>query len=174
MKLRLMFLLPVLAVAPVASAQSLSTEAQQLWDVVSCKSDKPSVDVPNYAKYCQLLAAEQATYQQRVGEKAKVFFKDKRPTDLPTTELYPFSGADVVSSLAVGAVVVLRRRRGNTAPADSYRTFAYPVTPFVFLVSSLGVLTLLLYEGKTAAWGGVGILAGALLAGWLWTRATRI
>ncbi|MCC6997240.1 MAG: hypothetical protein IT370_21680 [Deltaproteobacteria bacterium] len=101
MKLRLMFLLPVLAGAPVAaSAQSLSTEAQQLWDVVSCKSDKPSVDVPNYAKYCKLLAAEQATYQKRVGEKAKVFFKDKRPTDLPTTELYPFSGADVVSSLA--------------------------------------------------------------------------
>ncbi len=80
----------------------------------------------------------------------------------------------ITGSLAVGAVVVLRRRRGNTAPADSYRTFAYPVTPFVFLVSSLGVLTLLLYEGKTAAWGGVGILAGALLAGWLWTRATRI
>ena len=78
----------------------------------------------------------------------------------------------ITGSLAVGAVIVLRRR--GTANASSYRTFAYPVTPFVYLVSSLGVLTVLLYQGKTAAWAGVGILAGALLAGWLWTRATRI
>jgi len=102
MNMRFLALPLLCAAAPALAAENptLSAEAQQLFDTVSCKADSPPVEIPGYARYCKQLAEEQATYQKRVGDKAKVFFKDQRPTGLPTNELYPFSGADVVSSLA--------------------------------------------------------------------------
>jgi len=78
----------------------------------------------------------------------------------------------ITGSLAVGAVLVLRQRAA--IPADRYRTLLYPVTPFLYLASSIGVLVLLLKDGKPAAVGGVVILVAALAAGWFFTHRSRI
>ena len=58
--------------------------------------------------------------------------------------------------LTVGALIVLRRRRGNDAP---YRTPWYPVTPVVFLVLVVATLLLLAGHSPRQAALGVGIVA---------------
>jgi APA family basic amino acid/polyamine antiporter len=70
-------------------------------------------------------------------------------------------------ALAVAAVYVLRRRTDLHRP---YRTWGYPVTPFIFLLASVAMLVNAAVQDPRPAAIGVGLIALGVPVFYLWKR----
>jgi|GEM_PF-144722 len=85
--------------AEAAASSDESKSVRLLYETLSCRSDSPPVEVARYAKYCKRFKKLHALYDQKTKSKATPWIAQRRPKDLPRTVLYPFSGADLVSSV---------------------------------------------------------------------------
>jgi APA family basic amino acid/polyamine antiporter len=92
--------LPKLQAGALEAQQSGSSQALvQLYAVITCQSEAPPVPVAEYASYCGRFGRLKATYQERFKQVAEPWLAERRPKELPPVVLYPFSGADLVSSV---------------------------------------------------------------------------
>ena len=69
---------------------------------------------------------------------------------------YVIFGANIFYTFAIAAVFVLRRTRPD-APRP-YRTWGYPVTPLVFVLAAVYLLSNMLWETPVEAFAGLGII----------------
>lgn len=93
--------------ALAAATTEESKSVRTLYAAVACRSPKPPVDIPRYAKYCARFAKLHKLYDTKTLSKATPWIKARRPAGLPKTVLYPFSGADLVSSVLAFPEAVL-------------------------------------------------------------------
>ena len=75
---------------------------------------------------------------------------------------YVIFGANLFYMLAIASVFVLRARRPDLD--RPYKTWGYPVTPFVYVVAAVGLLANMLYETPVESLAGLGIVLAGLLA----------
>jgi APA family basic amino acid/polyamine antiporter len=80
---------------------------------------------------------------------------------LDTLIAYTSSAMLITGTLTVLAVVQLRRRQPELA--RPYKTWAYPLPPVLYAVSSLLVLVILAHQGDPSVWIAFGWFAAALL-----------
>jgi APA family basic amino acid/polyamine antiporter len=78
---------------------------------------------------------------------------------------YTSSAMLITGTLTVLAVVIFRRRQPELA--RPYKTWFYPLPPFLYAASSLFVLILLAHRGHPSVWIAVGWFTAALLFYWL-------
>jgi APA family basic amino acid/polyamine antiporter len=74
---------------------------------------------------------------------------------------YTSSAMLITGTLTVLAVVIFRRRRPELA--RPYKTWLYPLPPFLYAMSSLFVLIVLAHQGHPSVWIALGWFASALL-----------
>jgi hypothetical protein len=83
-------------------AADFTADAKLYYREVACggsaalpaEADKATVD-----KHCEVMAKRYAEFQKTYAVPAEAFFAPLRPTDLPTTVVYPFGGGDLASAL---------------------------------------------------------------------------
>ena len=91
------------AAAPAEAPADFASQAQLLYRVVAC-GDAPDVElppdwVPVVNQHCASLARQIAHFRRHYVDKATPFLARLRPSDLPTTVVYPFGGGDLASAL---------------------------------------------------------------------------
>jgi basic amino acid/polyamine antiporter, APA family len=84
---------------------------------------------------------------------------------------YVVFGQWIFFGLTVGAVIVLRRK--NPDFPRPYRTWGYPVTPVIFILSALYISVNTLATQPMNALAGIAIIAAGLPAYFYWQRSTR-
>jgi hypothetical protein len=83
-------------------AADFTADAKLYYREVACgglaalpaEADKATID-----KHCEVMAKRYAEFQKTYAVPAEAFFAPLRPTDLPTTVVYPFGGGDLASAL---------------------------------------------------------------------------
>lgn len=90
------------AAATTGAGEDFISDAKLLYSVVACTNSQPlppNLDAKSVEAYCahQLHAMEK--YKQTYIEGAKPFIAKLRPSNLPTTVVYPFGGGDLLSAL---------------------------------------------------------------------------
>ncbi len=84
--------------------EELVAHAEMLFHVVACAGE-PRAEMPVSEKFrtrhCKQLAKVIAEYRKRWLTKATPFFAAVIPDDIPSTIVYPFGGADLITALAV-------------------------------------------------------------------------
>ncbi|MCA1560251.1 MAG: hypothetical protein LC804_08285 [Acidobacteria bacterium] len=75
--------------------------------------------------------------------------------------------ASILFSVAAGFALFQLRRTRPDHPRP-YRTWGYPVVPFVFILGSMAFVTNTLFERPTESMAGLGLLALGLPAYWYW------
>ncbi len=97
--------LAITASAATASAdesRDFIAEAKVFYRVVACGgTDAPpaNLDAKVIETHCAEMAKRYEGIKKRYFEPASKFFATVRPTDLPTTVVYPFGGGDLISAL---------------------------------------------------------------------------
>jgi len=81
---------------------------------------------------------------------------------------YVIFGANLFYLLAIASVFVLRVRRPDLP--RPYRTWGYPITPFVYVIAAITLLGNMLYQTPTESFAGVLIVALGLPAYWSFSR----
>lgn len=96
----------LIATTAAAEAPKLDTSSKAsktvraLYATLTC--DKANaLEVDRYDTYCERYAEYMATNRTEFIAKAKPWIAQRRPASLPKTLLYPFSGADLLTSLVV-------------------------------------------------------------------------
>jgi hypothetical protein len=96
----------VLCAAGTASAEEARdfiAEAKVIYRVVSCgnptEAPPAGLDAKVIETHCIEMAKKYDSIKKRYFEPASAFFASLRPTDLPTTIVYPFGGGDLLSAL---------------------------------------------------------------------------
>jgi hypothetical protein len=95
------------ALAGVAHADPVidfAPEVRDMFRVAACGGDDPTPE--RFAArvvdaHCKELRAVYAAYRKEWADQAQQFIAQLRPSDLPTTVIYPFGGGDLSSALAV-------------------------------------------------------------------------
>lgn len=85
----------------------LSRSARRLNGIVTCSSEEPPYPIDGYQAYCHDIHKYLGVYRRRFRDVAGPWFAKHRPNDLPPIVLYPFSGADLVTSVLVFPNAVL-------------------------------------------------------------------
>ena len=75
---------------------------------------------------------------------------------------YVIFGGTVFYTLAIGSVFVLRRTRPDLP--RPYRTWGYPITPFVYVLASLLLIQDMLRQNRAESLAGLGIILAGLPA----------
>ncbi len=133
--------------ALAASSSEESKSVRLLYETVACRSATPPIDVPKYAKYCKRFKRLHATYDAKTKSKAGPWIAARRPAGLPKTVLYPFSGADLVSSVLAfpDAVLHIHMSLEHGGPVGRLEKLAgkdrYPALQSV-MDATAGLLTL--------------------------------
>jgi APA family basic amino acid/polyamine antiporter len=84
---------------------------------------------------------------------------------------YALFGIWVFYGLMIGAVIVLRRT--HPAVPRPYRMWGYPVTPLLFLATTLWFLGNMLVTRPGPAFAGLGLMLTGVPAYFIWTRYAR-
>ena len=89
-----------LTAGALAAAQSEESKSVRLlYQTLTCQAERPPVEVSKYDRYCKRFNKLHALYDKKTKRKATPWIAKRRPSGLPKTVLYPFSGADLVSSV---------------------------------------------------------------------------
>jgi len=91
----------LLATPAAADPPDYVDDARLFYRYVACAGDDP---VPTklakvVAKHCKWMDKKTAAFRARFVEPATAFFAAARPSNLPTTVVYPFGGGDLVSAM---------------------------------------------------------------------------
>jgi len=87
---------------PAPAGVDFIADAKLYYRVVACKGSDPipaNLDAGIVDKHCTEMQKRYETITQRYITPAQTFFKPLKPTDLPTTIVYPFGGGDLMSAL---------------------------------------------------------------------------
>lgn len=84
----------------IAARDSKESQAvRQLYEVITCASEAPPVEIERYKRYCRIYKKYVSTYHDKFKNVAGPWISERRPEGVPNNVLYPFSGADLVSSV---------------------------------------------------------------------------
>src|SRR5688572_23097472 len=96
----------VLTLAPTARADDAPVDfiadAKLYYRVVACKGTDPlpaTLDAPTIEKHCTEMGKRYERFTEKYVTPATAFFAPLRPSNLPTSVVYPFGGGDLVSAL---------------------------------------------------------------------------
>ncbi len=90
------------AQAESATGEDFAAEAKLLYRVVACSGDAAlpaNLDPKIVDRHCQTLKAQMERYRRGYLARAKPFFAELRPKNLPGTVVYPFGGGDLLAAL---------------------------------------------------------------------------
>src|SRR5580698_9913507 len=79
-----------------------TADAKLFYRVVACGGSDAvpaGVDQALVDRHCEIMAKRYDEFHKTYSTPAEAFFAPLRPTDLPTTVVYPFGGGDLVSAL---------------------------------------------------------------------------
>ncbi|MBI4818933.1 MAG: hypothetical protein HY791_21865 [Deltaproteobacteria bacterium] len=106
MSARALWLVAAAAMVPtVASAEDpadFGAEAKLLYRMVACSGTEPlsaNIARPAVDRHCRRMLPQMGSYRTKYADEAKAFIAQIRPTHTPTTVVYPFGGADLLSAL---------------------------------------------------------------------------
>jgi hypothetical protein len=91
--------------APATGGHDFTAEGKALFIVGACgEGTSPEADVvpaARRAKHCEVVSKAQSEYTDRWVKKARAFFADAVPKDVPKRVVYPFAGGDLSTALTV-------------------------------------------------------------------------
>ncbi len=91
--------------APAAGGHDFTAEGKALFIVGACgegtSAEADAVPAALRAKHCAVVTKTQTEYSDRWLKKARAFFTDAVPKDVPKRVVYPFAGGDLSTALAV-------------------------------------------------------------------------
>jgi hypothetical protein len=94
-----------MAGGPVAGGHDFTAEGKALFIVGACgEGTSPEADVvpaARRARHCGVVSKAQVEYGDRWVKKARAFFADAVPKDVPKRVVYPFAGGDLSTALTV-------------------------------------------------------------------------
>jgi APA family basic amino acid/polyamine antiporter len=74
-------------------------------------------------------------------------------------------------TLAAYSVILFRKKRKDAE--RPYRTWGYPIVPFIFISISGAFVIHTLYDQPKQAWAGLGLLGSGLLVYWFFWRGKK-
>lgn len=76
-----------------------SLAVKRLYHALTCAGPDPGLPIPGYDSYCKDFRRYVQLYRERFRDQAGPWIAERRPAGLPRTVFYPFSGADLVTSI---------------------------------------------------------------------------
>jgi len=90
---------------PVGGGHDFTAEGRALFIVGACgegtSAEAEVVPAARRAKHCSVVSKAQTEYTERWVAKARAFFADRVPKDVPKKVVYPFAGGDLSTALTV-------------------------------------------------------------------------